>query len=1159
MMADFCIRGFCPCIYFLLLLSCVSLTIQLNREECKYVTHNYTQMPVLYQIDGSDVTIIAKVFALQTANGSCTINGTQLITSYDFPVDRVVTAIFAFACNSPLHIELTDVDALRDMFYNVVAYFQVKGCSFDMETLHMFSDAFDMRVVTLMDTPVDGLSNCSVASCKRGLLKSAVALTIDNTPESVKQDVLEIMSGPESFPEMKELTFIHLDWDELPYGIIHTFPFLESLEIPNNNFTKPPANFPWNEELSYLPRNFSRSLYFQSQYSLSLNIDIPPNVYRRVYDLDNNNIRNLSDFEFHGTLHMISLNNNSLQDIGEKCFRQVFYLQNICLRNNKLTSLPARLFSGLTSLRHLDMYNNRIEDLPDGIFDDSPNLVYINLASNRLSVIRKGLFAKLLNLETLYLDRNNLAVITEASFPLQSIVLKTIGLSNNPLRHIPKITFYIRSLRRIDLQNTSITLTNFSGQLEDLDYNLMIESIVHSVSDTKDDLFLRPNHIREINLSENQIQGIGLSGNLSERCKVKLILLLIHFHFNLHNNPLMCDCGILPLIDVIHQYAQNATITPNDYFFREWECATPQELHGRTLLEVKKEETYCKANVSLCPARCRCYERTYSRIIIVDCRNTDMMSLPVYLPEGVLDLWFQVNNITKIETRNYFSRVRTLLLTSNQISHIDRDAVLQFNFIENLHLSSNNLIGLPEEIQNLNLAELSITDNPFSCDCHSLWMRSWVERNKDVVLHPSTVTCNTQIGTAKPLIKVPSTQFVCKHVFDARKHVTIPATVSSIAIIIVISLVALVCIYRLEVKVFLYIYTGIRPFDKTVRLAKKSIDLVVVHSPSTQAWVTENVLPLSQRIRGGRHEFHIFDICTDCVAGFSLQDNITCLVEQTRKVLIVLSKDFLRDAKLQMAWTEIKRRIPDNGTGFIQFVVDGVLASDVPDSEMACVMKHTRCLQVKERIITKKLIYYMYMPENRASDETREKPMLQSLLENRNRNSVSSVYISDISLFLNYSEDILSFIIHDMCPKLQRLGYSLCIPDKDFTLGAAKEENILQAVSGSSHTLFIVSENTFVDEWSLYTFRAAVQKSLRDKYNHLVVVLMRDINMESVQDKELRHYLKSHVTLSVADENFFKKLRLSFRQVGCIVPQFNGIVHYGIDHDITLNDIAFNV
>ncbi|XP_021372079.1 toll-like receptor 6 [Mizuhopecten yessoensis] len=1137
------------------LVPCLGQNLIQNTLECEYVKKDFTQFPSLYEYHGLDVPTIAKSFAFGNTNNTeaCTINATRLISFYNFPKERIVAAMLVFACRKPLHIKFTNTNSLQDSFYNVIGYFQVQGCIFEIESLQHFSDAFDMRVVTLNGVPLYDITNRSLTTT-RGILGNTVAFSIFKT-STYNSTVLEFMASGEIFPEMREVSFLHMDWSELPPGIIHTFPFLESLELQNNKFSKPPEEFPWNDAISYLPRNLSRSRIFQSHYSLALNIDIQPNVYRRLYNLDNNNIRSLKEYKFHGILQMISLNNNSLRDIGEQCFRQVMDLQNIGLADNELTSLPVGFLRGLTSLRHLDIHNNFIEILSEGMFDDSVNLVYINLASNRLSSLGEGLFVKLLNLETLLLDGNNILVISEASFPLHSIALTTVGLSSNPLREIPKITYYIRSLRRINLRNTSITLTNYSGQLEEMDSTLLKESVIKSSSESNADIFARPSYLREIDLSESLTQGFELSSNINEESKIKFIIVLIHFHFNFYKSPLRCDCGIIPLINTIRQYTQKATITFDDYFFHEWTCVYPQELAGRVLLKINESETYCGVNISFCPDTCTCYRRSVSLIIIVDCRYTDMMALPLRLPEGVLDLWFQRNNITRIESRNYLNRVRRLSLNANQISQVDGDAVSQLDIIENLDLSSNNMIGLPEQIQFLHLTELIVSDNPFSCDCHSLWMRSWIERNKDVVIDSSTLTCNTQIGTARPLLKVPTTEFVCKQDFNARKHVIIPATVSSLSVSLVLVVIALVCIYRLEVKVFLYIYLGIRPFDKEKKLTSKSIDLVVFHSPETQAWVTEHISPLA--VRKNRTVFNILYLCNDCVAGFSFHDNIACLVENTRKVLFVLSKEFLDDNKLQIAWTEVKNRIPDNGVGFIQFVTDNVLASDVLDSEMASLMKHTRYLSTQERFIRKKILYYM--PHYGTSEDIHVLPVLQSLLEKRSRQTPENFPNRNNGIFLTYSEDLLAFIITKLCPKLQECGYSLCLPDRDFILGAAKEENILQAVSTSLHTLFIVSEYTFVDEWSLFTFRAAAQRSLRDKYNHLVVVLMCDVNTDTVQDEELRHYLKSHVTLSAGDENFWRKLRLSLRQVRNFTSQARGDLCVTNNNNIALTDIVLNM
>lgn len=48
-------------------------------------------------------------------------------------------------------------------------------------------------------------------------------------------------------------------------------------------------------------------------------------------------------------------------------------------------------------------------------------------------------------------------------------------------------------------------------------------------------------------------------------------------------------------------------------------------------------------------------------------------------------------------------------------------------------------------------------------------------------------------------------------------------------------------IYRLEIKVLLYIYLGFHPFDQD-KDCKEIIDVLVEHSPGSTKWVMENIV-----------------------------------------------------------------------------------------------------------------------------------------------------------------------------------------------------------------------------------------------------------------------------------------------------------------------------
>ena len=62
-----------------------------------------------------------------------------------------------------------------------------------------------------------------------------------------------------------------------------------------------------------------------------------------------------------------------------------------------------------------------------------------------------------------------------------------------------------------------------------------------------------------------------------------------------------------------------------------------------------------------------------------------------------------------------------------------------------------------------------------------------------------------------------------------------------------------------------------------------------------------------------------------------------------------------------------------------------------------------------------------------------------------------------------------------------------------------------------------------LDEWSLFTFRTAYEKSLRERSNHLIVVIKDEVASDKM-DKEVRQYLRSYVSLNANDRWFEQKL-----------------------------------
>jgi hypothetical protein len=80
--------------------------------------------------------------------------------------------------------------------------------------------------------------------------------------------------------------------------------------------------------------------------------------------------------------------------------------------------------------------------------------------------------------------------------------------------------------------------------------------------------------------------------------------------------------------------------------------------------------------------------------------------------------------------------------------------------------------------------------------------------------------------------------------------------------------------------------------------------------------------------------------------------------------------------------------------------------------------------------------------------------------------------------------------MHTLLPKLET-GESckLCFHHRDFTVGVAVTDNIINSIHNSYHTVLIVSNDFLKSDWCMLEFRIALHRSLQDKNRHLIFVI----------------------------------------------------------------------
>jgi Leucine-rich repeat (LRR) protein len=759
-------------------------------------------------------------------------------------------------------------------------------------------------------------------------------------------------------------------------------------------------------------------------------------------------------------------------------------------------------------------------------------------------------------LRELHLENNRIISLGALEWPVHSTQLESIYFDGNPLTHLPEFIFYLRTLKMASFRYTQIYFKNFTGYVDNLLYSLMAEQLLKG-SVGKNDISIEivkdnpgglldniEERIRIIDLTGSKISNLDLEYygtktevfNRAPTMRMKLLFILKYFKIILERNPLGCYCGILHLSRFVSIYLNQSLLDGKEYFFNDWKCASPQEFKGQSMLSVPVANTYCEKNISNCPRNCTCYERSMTRFTIIDCRNRHFLSLPRLLPSGILDLWFQGNNISSLtdDTFSYLPRIRQFLLSENQIASISDTIISEMNILSVLHLDSNYLVSLPRAIEHKQLMSIKFLNNPLKCDCHTKWIKDWMIRNVAVIEGVSDVTCNVddEEEKGKFFISVPDEDFVCLEDFDSVKHVVIPTVTCSLALLVLVLALCLMYAYRLEVKVLMYIYLGIHPFDKDDKDGKEIIDVLVLHAPEMTDWVMENIV---NYLEFQRDYFVVCEMMRDFVAGFTYLENIASIVKHSKRMMIILSPEFIEDDLLKVAWNEAQEKIKELRTNYAIVVCHEVTLKQVVIKDMQRYIKRGRYIDATQALFHEKLLYSMPQYKD-TTDKTKSLPDIKYFIQETYGEEGFDNDLYNKHCFISYADTEMPYIMNELRPTLENNGYLLCLPDRDFVPGASKEENVLKAIDSSLNTLFILSGNHLQDEWSVFTFRIASEKSLRVRSNHLIVIIGEDADLDTMDD-EVQFYIKTHVTLRINEKWFVKKLLNSLPEVETQLPE----------------------
>ncbi|XP_064614815.1 toll-like receptor 7 [Liolophura sinensis] len=922
--------------------------------------------------------------------------------------------------------------------------------------------------------------------------------------------------------------------EQLPENFLQRFPHLQYLNLSRNSFTSPP-NFPWDTEShTHMPLQLMK-------IRKSFLVGLPDDASPIVLVLDHNNITSLINFTFRGSLNVLSLVKNGLELIGTQTFINLTDLTYLNISDNNLRSIPQFCLGSECKLQTLDLRKNLLQHINVEIFRTLKELRILNIANNKLKRIEEDSFSSLRKLRTLHLENNEITFIHQDSLPTDSDYLHEIYLQNNPLIYLPEGVIFLTGITLVDLSGCNITFNSLLDTINAVNIHSFTFILNDAAATRTDDydktrenlLKRRQDYKRTINLSGNNISSIPapILSNVSDRDEMemerKFRLLLIYFKFDLSENPLWCDCKMVDFLNYIsvHTTPSQDTFLGDEYFFTEWKCSGPAEFFKQSLLSQKSSNLYCQAVNVTCPARCRCYRYAQSTHRLVDCGNSQKVTLPQDIPKETLTLRLNDNNITVLTPRDYLSHIETLNLSNNNLEELPPEVLRAMPKLRHLYLDHNALQTLPRLITKLDrIREITLSNNRFHCDCHSVWLKSWLLINEHRVKDVSDVLCIKSDRTISVMIRVNDADFVCVR----GKNMTYFQVCMSITSCFVMAvIIGFVCYcLRLELRALVYSYFMVRLFDRSTNPEKDEvIKILVAVAQEDYEFCQQQLLPIFQ---SDDRSNLVVVTCRDFIAGLSRVQNLSHMVKCSFRMVAVVTEKFLSEEVCRLALDKGLTKARAKKHFLVIFTADVANKTNLRsiNTRLGRFYKTRRyqCIGQSDVLRDKKL-KYLTSAREWSSNIEESSPWWDICLQSLSVSESSQSCLYDV--YIAYDASDFQWSFYDLRCKLEADGFSTRLSDLHFIPGDPIQDNMVHGVSSCRYVLLVLSTAFVANEWPLFLLRIAYERTLRENNNSLIVITTEDLIPSSIEDEDLSLFLKTHAYLERGDSDWWMKLRRS--------------------------------
>ena len=620
-----------------------------------------------------------------------------------------------------------------------------------------------------------------------------------------------------------------------------------------------------------------------------------------------------------------------------------------------------RNISGLR-LRELSLGGNKIRNISSDAFEVLKSLIFLDLSGNQfpVSILQESFHGlRHSKLKKLYLIEMALPDLPSDMFKhLQNVsTLHGISLNFNKLQNFVGSVFSVlKGLRYIGLNNNSITNVDFRGSnVEVIRFRsnklkqvpVFCDETGRPLAPSLRVLDLGDNHISEIN--KLQFRGSCLP-------KLRNLTLDGNYFRTVPNNT-FSDLPSLVRLSIKYLLSYKIVF--------ETTCFNSSSL--RLLYIANHMDMFPDQPVSLTPSS------DYKNIFRF-CRGLnvlDMTRIRLTTNDGVklYELLRHLTNLTKLVLQStsvltlpehLFSRMpflAALHLDHCLLSQWRKGVFQNVSSIKTLYLDHNgiaiiNQTSFPPELLR-SLKNLSLFSNPFLCTCDLVWFSQWIKNNSKVLfLWPYNYKCKSPKEWAGKFLSEFSLSYSYCHPLSPYV-IAAAATGAALALLFLVG--GVLYRYRWHLKYYIYLMRAKKRGYEALSGDDDFIyDVFVAYHSDDRVWVISELIPCLEK----KEKLRLCLQDRDFEVGKLIVDNITEKIHGSRKVLLLLSNNFIQSqwCKFEMTMAH-GRSVEEDRTSSLVVVVLGNIDTQNMCNSLHVLLKTTSFMEWSNEKSAKELFW----------------------------------------------------------------------------------------------------------------------------------------------------------------------------------------------------------